>query len=122
MPLGMSPIQVAELPGSIADALPMLDSAAERLQCLDQALGARLEAKGRELCRMVAEHILTCFRSHNPASSLTPIVEGPVAEAEISAWESVQEVIEIVAARFQWMNADAEEENLQEDRELFRPS
>ena len=33
----------------------------ERLQRLDQALGARLEAEGRELCRVVTEHILTCF-------------------------------------------------------------
>ena len=55
------PVQVAESPTSIADTLPVLDSAAERLQCMDQALGARLEAEGRELCQVVTEHILTCF-------------------------------------------------------------
>jgi len=55
------PVQVAESLASIANTLPVLDSAAERLQRLDQALGARLEAEGRELCRVVMKHILTCF-------------------------------------------------------------
>ena len=62
VPLRMSPIQVAEPPASHTDALPVLDSAAERLRRLDQALGARLEIEGRELCRVVVEHVLTCFR------------------------------------------------------------
>jgi hypothetical protein len=35
VPLGMSPIPVLELPVSISDALPVLDSAADRLQRLD---------------------------------------------------------------------------------------
>ena len=39
--LGMSPISVSELPTSISDALPVLDSTADRLRCLDQILGAR---------------------------------------------------------------------------------
>ena len=34
VPLGMSPIQVAGPPASIADALPVLDSASERLRRL----------------------------------------------------------------------------------------
>jgi exonuclease VII large subunit len=101
VPFGMSPIPVAESPATIADALPVLDSAAEWLQRLDQALGARLEAEGRELCQMVVEHVLTCFRSHDPDCSLAPVVEGPVAEAEASAWESVQEAVKVIAARFQ---------------------
>jgi hypothetical protein len=33
--LGMSPIPVSELPTSISDALPVLDSAADRLRRLD---------------------------------------------------------------------------------------
>jgi hypothetical protein len=44
--LGMSPIPVSELPTSISDALLVLDSAADRLRCLDQILGARLETEG----------------------------------------------------------------------------
>ena len=89
VPLGMSPIQVAKLPASIADALPVLDSASERLRRLDQILIGHLEAEGRELCRMVAEYILTCLRSHDPAISLAPVVDGPVAETEASTRESV---------------------------------
>jgi hypothetical protein len=46
VPLRMSPIPVSELPTSIFDALPVLDSAADRLRCLDQILGARLEVEG----------------------------------------------------------------------------
>jgi hypothetical protein len=57
----MSPIQVARLPASITDALPVLDSVAEQLCRLDQALGARLETKGCELYMAVVDHTLTCF-------------------------------------------------------------
>jgi hypothetical protein len=53
VPLGMSPILVSEPPVSISDALPMLDSAADRLRHLDQILGARLEVEGSKLCRAV---------------------------------------------------------------------
>ena len=89
VPLGMSPIQVAEPLALITDALPMLDTAAERLCSLDQTLGARLEEEGRELFRVVVEHVLTCFRSHDPYVSLAPIIEGPVADAEAAAREGV---------------------------------
>jgi hypothetical protein len=61
VPLGMSPIQVSELPVSISDALPVLDSIADRLWCLDQILRARLEAEGSKLCGVVVEYVLTCF-------------------------------------------------------------
>jgi hypothetical protein len=67
VPLGMSPILVSELPTSISDALPVLDSTADRLGRLDKILGARLEAEGDKLCRAVIEYVLTCFRSHDPA-------------------------------------------------------
>ena len=96
----MSPIQVAEPPASITDALPVLDSALERLRRLDQILIGHLEAEERELCRMVAEYILTCLRSHDPAISLAPVVDGPVAETEASARENVREVVGFVAAYF----------------------
>jgi hypothetical protein len=35
VPLGVSPIPVSEQPTSISDALPVLDSAADRLQRMD---------------------------------------------------------------------------------------
>jgi hypothetical protein len=50
---------------------------------------------------MVVDHVLTCFQSHDPAISLTPVLEGPVPEAEAAAREGVQEVVEIVASRFE---------------------
>ena len=102
----MSPIQVAEPPASIADALPVLNSASDRLRCLEPILAGQLEAEGRELIRMVAEHILTCLRSHDPAISLAPVVDGPVAETEASAREGVRDVVDFVAAYFKREPAD----------------
>jgi len=107
VPLGMSPIQVAEPPASIADALPVLNSASDRLRRLEPILAGHLEAEGRELCRMVAEYILTCLRSHDPAISLAPVVDGPVAETETSARESVRKVVDFVAAYFKREPADS---------------
>jgi hypothetical protein len=106
VPLGMSPIPVLELPALIFDALPVLDSAADRLRRLDQILGARLEAEGGRLCRAVIEYILTCFRSHDPAISLEPVIAGPVAATEDAAREGVQDAVELVAERFQRDPAD----------------
>jgi hypothetical protein len=85
VPLGMSPIPVSELPTSISDSLPVLDSTADRLRRLDQILGVRLEAEGGRLCRAVIEYILTCFRSHDLAISLKPVIAGPVANTEDAA-------------------------------------
>ena len=100
VPLGMSPIQVAEPPASIANGLPVLNSATDILRRLEPILAGQLEAEGRELCRMVAEYILTCLRSHDPAISLAPVVDGPVAETEASARESMRDIIDFVAAYF----------------------
>ena len=52
VPLGMSSIQVAEPSALIADALPVLNSASDRLRRLEPILAGHLEAEGRELCRM----------------------------------------------------------------------
>jgi hypothetical protein len=100
VPLGMNPIPVSELPMSISDALPVLDSAADRLRRLDQILGTRLEVEGSKLCWAMVEYILTCFRSHDPAMSLASMIDGPVAATEDAARESVQDAVEMVAARF----------------------
>ena len=100
MPLGMSPIQVAEPPASIADGLPVMNSASDRLRHLEPVLAGQLEAEGRELIRIVAEHILTCLRSHDPAISLAPVLDGPVADTEASAREGVRDVVDFVNAYF----------------------
>jgi uncharacterized protein (DUF3084 family) len=98
--LGVSPIPVSKQSVSISNALPVLDSAADRLRCMDQILGARLEAEGSRLCRAVIEYILTCFRIHDPAISLEPVITGPVADAEDAARGSIQDVVNVVAERF----------------------
>jgi hypothetical protein len=106
VPLGMSPIPVSELPTSISDALPMLDSVADRLWRLDQILEAHLEAEGGKLYRAVVEYVLMCFQSHDPAISLAPVIAGSVAATEDAAQESVQDTVELVAKRFQRDPAD----------------
>jgi hypothetical protein len=108
VPQGVSPIPVSEPPASTTDALPVLDSAADRLRRLDQILGAHLEAEASKLCRAVVEYVLTCFRSHDPAISLALVIDGPVAAIEDAARESVQDVVETVAACFQRDPADTE--------------
>jgi hypothetical protein len=52
--------------------------------------------------------VLTCFRSHDPAISLAPMIAGPVAATEDAARESVQDVVEMEAERFQRDPFDAE--------------
>jgi hypothetical protein len=106
VPLGVSPISVSELPMSISDALLMLDSTADRLRCLDQILGTRLEVEGGRLCREVIEYILTCFQSHDPTISLESVIAGPVANTEDAAQEGIQDTVEVVAKRFQRDPAD----------------
>jgi hypothetical protein len=106
VPLGMSPIPVSELPTSISDVLPVMDSAVDRLRRLDQILGAHLEVKGGRLCRAMIEYILTCFRSHDPTISLEPVIAGSVADTEDAAREGVQDTVEVVAERFQRDPAD----------------
>jgi hypothetical protein len=101
VPLGMSPIPVLEPPTSISDVLPVLDSAADRHRRLDQVLGARLEAEGGRICRAVVEYNFTCFRSHDLAISLEPVIAGPVADTEDTAREGIKYVVELVVKRFQ---------------------
>jgi hypothetical protein len=98
---GVERIQVVEAPTSFGAILPVLDSATKRLRCLESTLVARLEAEGWELDRVVVDHVLTCFWSHDPAIPLTPVLEGPVPETEATTREAVQEAVEIVATHFE---------------------
>jgi hypothetical protein len=115
VPLGVSPIPVSQPPTSISDALPVLDSATDRLRRLDQILGARLEAKGDILCRAVVEYILMCYRSHDPAISLLPVIAGLVADTKDAAREGIKDAVELVAECFQRDPADDEYPNLQRE-------
>jgi hypothetical protein len=97
--LGLSPIQVAEAPPSLGIVLPALDSTAEWLRRMESTILERLETEGRAVARVMAEYILTCFWSHDPAVPLTPILVGPVPETVAAAREGVQETVEIVVSR-----------------------
>jgi hypothetical protein len=57
---------------------------------------------------VVIEYILTCFRSHDLAISLEPVIAGPVADTEDVARGSIQDVVDVVAERFQRDPADDE--------------
>jgi hypothetical protein len=59
------------------------------------------------LAETVAEHVLTCFRSRDPLTSLEPVVQGPIAETEEAARASVQDTAKLVAARFECQAEDA---------------
>jgi hypothetical protein len=116
--LGLSPIQVAEAPSSLGTVLRALDSTAERLQRLESTIVGRLEAEGQELARVVVDYVLTYFRSHDPAISLTPVLVGPVPEVEAAAREGVQEAVEIVAARFEhFIGPDLQKEEAPPDHQ-----
>jgi hypothetical protein len=108
VPLGVSRIPVSKRSVSISDALSVLDSTADRLRRLDRILGACLEAEGSRLCRAVTEYILTCFRNHDPAISFELVIAGLVADTEDDVRGSVQDVVDVVAERFQRDPADDE--------------
>jgi hypothetical protein len=95
--LGLSPIQVAEAPPPLGAVLRALDSTAERLRHVETAFFDLLETEGRAVARGMAEYILTCFRSHDPACSLTPVLVGPVRAKVAAAQEGVQEAADMVA-------------------------
>jgi uncharacterized protein (DUF3084 family) len=116
--LGLSPIQVTEAPSLLGAVLPALDSAAERLQRLESTVVERLETEGQELARVVVDYVLTCFRSHDPAIPLTPVLVGPVPEAVAAAQEGVQEAVRIVAVRFEhFTGPDHQKEEAPPDRQ-----
>jgi hypothetical protein len=99
--LGLSPIRVAEAPPSLGAVLPALDSAAECLQCMESTILKRLETEGREVAWAMVEYVLTCFRSHDPAVPLTPVLVGPVPEMVAAAREGVQEAVGIVVSHIE---------------------
>jgi hypothetical protein len=49
----------------------------------------------------MAEYILTCYRSRDPAIPLTPVMVGPVRATAAAAWEGVQEAADIVVSRIE---------------------
>jgi hypothetical protein len=94
--LGVSPIRVAEAPPSLGAALTVLDSAAEQLRHLESAILDLLETEGRAVARGIAEYILTCIRSHDPA--FQPVLVGPIRATAAAAQEGVQEMADMMVS------------------------
>jgi hypothetical protein len=64
------------------------------------AVSSRIKEEGRALAQAVAEHVLMCFRSHDPAISLEPVVQGPAKEPAEATAAGVEDAARAVADRF----------------------
>jgi hypothetical protein len=60
-----------------------------------------LEEEGRALAQAVADHVLMCFRSHNPSISLEPAVQEPVEGFAEAARDCIEDGAHVVAERFE---------------------
>jgi hypothetical protein len=56
---------------------------------LEEVISDQLEAEGHVLAEKVVEHMLTCFRSWDPNTSLEPVVQGPTADVEEATRASI---------------------------------
>jgi hypothetical protein len=97
---GFSPVQTGGAAPEGGIAVPLLDSAGAKISQLEDAIGSRIEEEGRSLAQAVAEHVLMCFRSHDPAISLEPVVQGPAEEPAEAAAAGVEDTVCAVADRF----------------------
>jgi hypothetical protein len=73
---GFSPVRTGGTAPEGGAAVLLLDSATAKISHLEDAVGSRIEEEGRALAQAVAEHMLMCFRSRNPAISLSPWCKG----------------------------------------------
>jgi hypothetical protein len=74
--------------------------AAAKISQLEDAVGSCVEEEGRALAQAVAEHVLMCFRSRDPAISFEPVVQGPAEEPAGAAAAGVEDAACAVADRF----------------------
>jgi hypothetical protein len=95
-----SPVRTGGAAPEGGAAVPLLDSAAAKISQLEDAIGSRIEEEGRALAQAVAEHVLMCFRSRDPAISLEPVVQGPAEEPAEAAAAGVEDVVHSVTDRF----------------------
>jgi hypothetical protein len=49
----------------------------------------------------MAEYILTCFQSHDPAFQLNPVLVGPIWAMAAATQEGVQEAVDMMVTRVQ---------------------
>jgi hypothetical protein len=97
---GFSPVRTGGAAPEVGAAVPLLDSATTKISQLEDAVGSRNEEEGRALAQAVAEHVLMCFRSCDPAISLEPVVQGPAEEPAEAAATGVEDTARSIADRF----------------------
>jgi hypothetical protein len=97
---GFSPIRTGGAASEGGVTIPLLDSAVAKISQLEDAVGSRIEEEGRALAQAVAEHVLMCFRSRDPAISLEPVVQGPAEEPAEAAAAGVEDAARAIADRF----------------------
>jgi hypothetical protein len=66
-----------------------------------EAVGSRLEEEGHALAQAVADHVLMCFRGHDPTISLEPAVQGPVEGSAEAARDGVEDAAHAVVEWFE---------------------
>jgi hypothetical protein len=97
---GFSPVRTGGAAPEGGAAVPLLDSTATKISQLEDAIGSRIEEEGRALAQAVAENVLMCFRSHDAAISLEPMVQGPAEEPAEAAAAGVEDAARSIADRF----------------------
>jgi hypothetical protein len=97
---GFSPVRTGGTAPEGGAAVLLLDSATAKISHLEDAVGSRIEEEGRALAQAVAEHVLMCFRSCDPAISLEPVVQGPAEEPTEAAAAGVEDAARAVADHF----------------------
>jgi hypothetical protein len=64
---------------------------------LDDVITNWLEAEGRILVEVAAEHVLLCLHSQDPQISLEPVVQLPAEQIPEAAQVGVREATKVVA-------------------------
>jgi hypothetical protein len=64
---------------------------------LDDVITNWLEAEGRILAEVVAEHVLLCLYGQDPQVSLEPVVQLPAEQISEAAQVGVREATKVVA-------------------------
>jgi hypothetical protein len=104
---GFSLIRGGDMAPEVGIVLPLLDSAGWKISQLEEAIDSHLEEEGRALAQAMADHVLMCFRTHDPSISLEPVVQGPVEGSTEAARDGVEEAARAVAERFEREPEDA---------------
>jgi hypothetical protein len=81
--------------------LPLLDLAGRKISRLEEAISSRLEKEVRTLAQAVADHVLMCFRSHDPSISLEPAVQGHVEGFAEDVRDGVEDTARVIAEQFE---------------------